>query len=178
MLHHFYGLFKLYTPKECDEIFEFAKNNVTEFYSDKHGEKKNVDTFLCETDVIRSKLRLFFQSVTQINEEYFGFKLYDHGPFTLNFNEYLIGKEYPYHLDRSALGSSNDIKLTAILNLSTQPFSGGEFDFFLGKDLNVEFINEPGTLLVFPSFYYHRVRPVTSGVRRTMSGWFYGDNWK
>jgi PKHD-type hydroxylase len=34
-----------------------------------------------------------------------------------------------------------------------------------------------GTVLVFPSFLYHRVTPVTSGMRRSLVAWYLGPPW-
>jgi PKHD-type hydroxylase len=71
-----------------------------------------------------------------------------------------------------------DIKFTSILNLSTKPYTGGELTLFLGNEVLVDMLNTPGSLIVFPSFYYHKVSKVTSGERCTLSSWWYGPNWK
>ena len=34
-----------------------------------------------------------------------------------------------------------------------------------------------GTLLVFPSFVWHRVNKVTSGIRKVLVGWTLGNQW-
>jgi len=69
---------------------------------------------------------------------------------------------------------ASDFKLTAILNISEEPFKGGEFDLFVNGEMNIPSIDKPGSLLVFPTFTMHRVRPVTQGVRKTASMWLSG----
>ena len=36
---------------------------------------------------------------------------------------------------------------------------------------------KPGTMLVFPSFIWHRVKPVTKGTRKVLVGWVLGNQW-
>ena len=50
---------------------------------------------------------------------------------------------------------------------------GGEFEFF---DNNTNLIKEKmGTVIVFPSYMVHRVRPVTKGTRYSLVSWFCGE---
>jgi PKHD-type hydroxylase len=113
------------------------------------------------------------------NEDVFGYDLFAKNPSRFNINKYKDNEnEYPYHIDGKDLGSASDIKLTAILNLSQDKYTGGEFQMFLGDHHTVKKINNPGDLLIFPSNIYHRVLPVTSGERITLSMWFSGPQFK
>ena len=117
-----------------------------------------------------------------VNREAFGFNI---DPF-LNNNNFIINiydaknqGEYEMHTDAESFDRNYTIKLTLLLNLSEQKYEGGEFSLFDNSKLQVvkEF-NEPGTLLMFPSYVPHKVSPVTKGQR--ISGTFFitGPWWK
>jgi PKHD-type hydroxylase len=178
MLYAWYLYKDFYTKDECAEILAHAQRHKSNTYSDLPAPGKKVDTFLVSTDQIKGHIARYFNAVDMANEDYFGFDI-PKIPQSISFNIYEnANNEYPYHRDGSAPGICSDIKLTAILNLSQEPYVGGEFDMFLGCDETLHDFDSPGSLLVFPSFFYHRVRPVTSGRRITMSAWFKGPMFK
>lgn len=71
-------------------------------------------------------------------------------------------------------------KLSVTVQLSEpDTYTGGEFEIdpeYGILDQNV--IKQRGTVLVFPSFLRHRVKPVTSGVRRSLVAWIEGPKFK
>ena len=72
-------------------------------------------------------------------------------------------------------------KLTAIVQLSDPAdYEGGDFELDLQADQrpHCERLKKRGTLLVFPSFVYHRVTPVTKGVRHALVAWMAGAPWR
>ena len=75
-------------------------------------------------------------------------------------------------------------KLTMTVSLSDQKeYSGGnlEFDFRAiskNKPQACKEINSKGSLVVFPSFVWHRVTPVTRGTRYSLVSWHTGDPFK
>jgi hypothetical protein len=178
MLHDCYYYKNFYTKKECQDILTFAENNVSEWYKDRPCSGKNLNVFLVDTEIIEHKLKKFFKTVKQTNYEIYGFELYDK-PFSINFNVYENDKnDYHFHVDQADPGMASDIKLTAVLNLSPESYNGGKFSMFLKEEKVLNEIDETGSLIIFPSFYFHKVSPVTQGKRITMSAWFYGPNWK
>ena len=76
-------------------------------------------------------------------------------------------------------------KLTAVTLLSDD-FSGGEFELAYqthgdNNDTKIEVLSVDlslGDMLVFPSFVWHRVKPVTSGIRHSMQLWCLGPPFK
>ena len=44
--------------------------------------------------------------------------------------------------------------------------------------LKVKELQEKGSLVVFPSFVWHRVTPVTKGIRYSVPAWHLGSPWK
>jgi predicted 2-oxoglutarate/Fe(II)-dependent dioxygenase YbiX len=177
MRYMWYTNHRVYSPSECEEILNACISNKSDYYYDRGTDQKKVNTSLVETKTVEHLLQRFFDNVEQSNEEYFGFKLFNR-PRTINLNIYENdNNEYPYHNDAMAFGSSCDVKLTAILNLSPESYTGGELEIFDGKDSPIADINQQGNMIVFPSSLYHRVKPVT-GKRISLSAWFVGPNWR
>jgi PKHD-type hydroxylase len=64
-------------------------------------------------------------------------------------------------------------KLTIIIQLSpADEYEGGRLQVF-GTEVE-DLPSEMGTIVAFPSFLYHRVTPVTLGVRRALVAWIAG----
>jgi len=84
---------------------------------------------------------------------------------------------YDWHMD--VLKNPNPTatrKLTAVLQL-TDPdaYTGGELEMRMPFTEQVVAVPKGrGTIVVFPSFLYHRVTPVTRGSRSTAVAWFVG----
>jgi PKHD-type hydroxylase len=72
-----------------------------------------------------------------------------------------------------------DRKLSFILQLSDPAdYEGGEFEFFGGIQAPGELFKPRGSVLVFPSFFTHRVLPVTSGERNSLVSWVEGPKFR
>lgn len=166
----------LYSYGECAEILEIAEQNISTNISDQGAFFKKLQCYPVESKVMGDLLDLFFETVEHTNEDFYGFDI--KRPRGFNLNYYRNNDEYAYHLDKQPPGYKSDIKITAVLNISLEPFQGGEFEFFTGKDERVHNIDLTGSLLIFPSYLYHRVKPVTSGTRISLSTWYTGPNWK
>ena len=61
-----------------------------------------------------------------------------------------------------------DFKLTILLNISVKPYEGGDLEIFHHEIIKVENF-KPGTLVMFPSLYNHRVTPIINGERRSLT---------
>jgi PKHD-type hydroxylase len=70
-----------------------------------------------------------------------------------------------------------DRKLSIVVQLSSpDDYEGGEFEFFdLAQPVDFK---KRGSVLVFPSFFLHRVLPVTSGTRYSLVSWIEGPKWR
>lgn len=179
ILYDFYTLPNLYDKYECQEIIKICENNSSNILRDAPAPDKKVDTHITDIDCFGDILKKYFRYAHEINRNFFGFDLYSEPPLGINYNVYSGGKnEYPYHRDCNTPGSASDSKLTAILNVSTESYDGGQFHLFFGNDKLIEEINQPGTLLVFPSYIFHKVTPVTKGCRKTISTWLQGPAFK
>ena len=98
----------------------------------------------------------------------------------MNHNTYSSKNKgcYNYHADGSPYEKEYTLKLTVLLNLSTEKYKGGDFYIWDGEDVRIKQFNKPGALLVFPSYFPHKVTPVTEGKRTTLVLWKKGPWWR
>ena len=109
------------------------------------------------------------------NREVFGYDInWDFHLDGLSYNVYEINDEYTWHIDFTQ-EKLYDIKLTCLLNLSEEPYEGGEF-YIINSNEKIEFTSGMG--LVLNSLIGHKVTPVTKGERRTLTYWGLGPSWK
>jgi PKHD-type hydroxylase len=81
------------------------------------------------------------------------------------------GSHYKLHTDFGK-NQMAQRKLSAVLLLSdTSEYEGGELEIY---DAGVTKYDR-GTLVVFPAFQVHGVRPVTAGVRKSLVSWVSGE---
>jgi len=118
------------------------------------------------------------------------YTVYNHRP-----DSPVTGDHYTWHTDSSDMNQSDHgiRKLSSTVQLShPDDYEGGHFQYInyqgvfdkLGRNTNIDagnYINTVpfsaksiGTLIVFPSFVYHQVTPVTKGTRISLVSWFHG----
>ena len=68
------------------------------------------------------------------------------------------------------------LKFRPGINREVTSFSneGGYFEFFGKEKVN----SKRGTVIVFPSYKLHRVKPVTEGTRYSLVTWFCGESFR
>lgn len=99
----------------------------------------------------------------------------------MQITRYKTNGHYDFHFDGNGFTAYNmpnnkflhrktrKLSMTIVLN---EDYEGGEFEFFDDKRLIKE---KTGTVIVFPSYIVHRVRPVTKGIRYSLVVWFCGE---
>ena len=111
------------------------------------------------------------------NQFSFGFNLFQSTNIDLwNINTYdsKNDAEYDFHTDATK-DHVSDIKLTGIVNISDEPYEGGEFiAYYDGKFAEIPEIKNPGSSILLRHGTLHKVKPVTKGIRKTLSYWLYG----
>ena len=111
-----------------------------------------------------------------VNREMWGYDIYwDFHLDTLNYNVYGVGGEYGWHIDANDQETPIDAKLTCLLNLSEEPYEGGDFCVVNHKE-KIKF--DSGDALVITSLIAHKVTPVTKGERKTLTYWANGPSWR
>ena len=107
------------------------------------------------------------------------------------FTKYKLNQYYDWHCDSQdapckdktkphLYGKIRKLSVTCQLNDESE-YSGGELEFdtrsYMPHDKKIiqcKNISSKGTIIVFPSFVWHRVKPVTSGTRYSLVIWNLG----
>ena len=110
-----------------------------------------------------------------LNKEHFGYDVFwDFHLENMHYNVYGTNGEYGWHVDAHKK-EKNDMKLTCLLNLSEEPYEGGEF-YLINSNEKAKFDSGDGLLL--NSLIAHKVTPVTKGKRLTLTYWAIGPSWR
>ncbi|MDX2083157.1 MAG: 2OG-Fe(II) oxygenase [Rickettsiales bacterium] len=124
-------------------------------------------------------------AIEDMNQKFFNFELYGYESF--QYSEYYgdnLGK-YDFHMDifmndeSAKLSLTRKLSLVLLLSEPEVDFEGGEFQIKLGAEAKSETITmKKGTLIAFPSFIIHRVKPVLKGTRKSIAIWVEGPKFK
>jgi hypothetical protein len=117
------------------------------------------------------------QIVKNLNDEVWGFDIND-----LDYVSYIkyYGSdkgEIGWHMDVGRSGKMNFTKnkITCIVQLSDpEDYKGGELQLF-GIDGITKIPKAKGNTVIFPSYFMHRVTPVTKGLREVITAIFRGN---
>ena len=102
----------------------------------------------------------------------------------LQYGEYKSGGEYGWHKDVHlhpySDGKIRKISFSVFLN---NDYTGGEFDLEVyGPNEKTRYIrvdkNRKANCIIFHSDMWHRVRPVKSGIRKSLVGWLIGPQFR
>ena len=106
--------------------------------------------------------------------------------------KYSKGQYYHWHQDAfrepykenasssSYIGKTRKLSSVVVLNNATE-YKGGRLQFATQNNFNKpkiiesEYMLNKGSLIVFPSFIWHRVTPVTKGTRFSLTNWHLGN---
>lgn len=151
--------------------------------------RRSVVRWLPKNDSKLSELvSLIRNCFDEANARAFGFDLTTF--YELQFTEYHATdkQHYDWHTDCDLVNSTDVTtrKLSMVIQLSDpSDYEGGEFSLgapAVDKDHNSpikqELFKPQGSLLIFPSFIYHRVTPVTQGTRYSLVSWCRGPTFR
>jgi PKHD-type hydroxylase len=102
----------------------------------------------------------------------------------LQYTEYSPSDEYGWHTDQAEAPYPDmrvrKVSFSVFLN---DDFEGGQFDLEVyGPNVEQRALTfeklKPGTALFFQSHLWHRVRPITSGLRKSLVGWVLGTRFR
>jgi len=118
----------------------------------------------------------FWKFMHSVNHDWFNFNVTYLPP--LQFTEYTEDEksEYKTHQDIFWLNPSpRHRKLTVILQLSDPAdYDGGDLVLQAEEKPPAHALRQQGTMIIFPSFVYHALTPVTRGTRHSLVAWFEG----
>jgi PKHD-type hydroxylase len=183
-------------PDVCDQIVTDCKQNILKKASILSANKKGRDDpeirktsvdFITDKDNKINELAWHF--LREANKIQFNYELTYFQP--IQFAEYKDGGFYGYHQDASGIDPDNETRKLSLTLVLSDPnkFEGGELQFYnggrpmedMGEITGEQVINDirsQGTVVVFDSRDYHRVTPVTKGVRHSIVCWTVGPNFK
>jgi PKHD-type hydroxylase len=163
---------------DCDELVlacsQFPLSPPTTVGEDRYPDRRQSDT---RKVGLNGKTQWLFDFLATIAHEatqnVFGLDLaaINRAP---QYVEYRPGwGHFDWHNDYSHGVMNAPRKLTIIVQLSDESeYEGGKLQIF-GPEIE-ELPTARGTVLLFPSILYHRVTPVTKGVRRALVAWIAG----
>jgi PKHD-type hydroxylase len=168
----------LFNKKNIKEINNFIDKNFECFEDEKlHATTDNKKIkFATVKQITWNKIKHFFNDIeqytTSVNQMNFGYNIYpinDVDTCNLNIYSHKDSGQYDWHTDESD-NAVHDLKLTVLINLSVEQYSGGDFKIFnRGREYEVKELNTPGNVVIFKSFLNHKVSPVLTGERRTLA---------
>jgi len=169
---------KLFTVEECKKIIEIAKNKglIEGETSGKLDIRSSKITWLYSDDNLHWVYEKITGIVLNLNERFFQFDL--HGLNEgLQFTNYKAPSDkYEKHIDRQLNHVIRKLSLSIQLT-DPNEYKGGELILYEdGK--GTEMKKEQGTLVLFPSYILHEVKPVIKGERNSLVAWVTGKQFK
>ena len=178
---------KAINPKTCQEIIKAASTKVqrpgTTYLPLKHGRKSTIAWI---TDPkIYNLLNPFIHRANKNAGWNFQWDWNEPSQFTV----YNKGDYYGWHIDTKPPKPSpnknfnNKIRKLSLTLQLTDPsqYEGGNFQFkWLEDDAKIKTTTvngarDLGTIIIFPSFLFHRVTPITKGTRQSLVNWSLGE---
>ena len=189
--NNYYYYSNIFSKDFCKKIIDFSLSQKEKIVTAVTGNNKNPS--LDEINKIRdSHIRWLDEpwinnQITPIVMEAnrkagwnFQFTGHELSQFTIYDNKQF----YNWHVDASPVDEKKDgnirkISVSVSLNDGTE-YEGGCFEIdnrnnFLEPNIHrLDNIRSTGSIVVFPSFLYHRVTPVTKGIRYSLVMWYSG----
>jgi len=171
--------FQCFTHEQVKEINKKIKQTLFQKQNPSNASStatKKGNFFIFQLQPLMELLHPWLYQCQQANRERYEYNIYwDFHLDNLTYNVYEIGDEYGWHIDINHGSTPIDSKLTCLLNLSEEPYEGGEFKL-TGIDEKIKFTS--GTGIILNSLIAHKVTPVTKGERITLTYWAKGPSWK
>jgi predicted 2-oxoglutarate/Fe(II)-dependent dioxygenase YbiX len=179
MNHEWWHWSEEISPAKIKKINKTINTNLVVSEDHPASAKKTSTVKFVKYGDIKPLIRENVENCYIINSREFNFNLYYlQNPDVLNYNIYDKDSEYGWHIDAQP-GHVEDIKLTVLINLSDEPYEGGEFEIWNGSGpVIVSDFSKPGDIIMFRSHFLHRVRPVKKGKRKTLSIFMVGPRWQ
>jgi len=174
----YYIVNELFNETEIDDIekslehIEFTKSETINGGKDDDYRISSVKWIPFENEWIYNRI---WEQAILANEELWGFDIIGYKD-EAQYTQYTApdGK-YDWHLDMNGDGI-NHRKISVICALKDD-YEGGGVELKTGRD--AELVNlSKGQAILFPSFYLHRVLPVTKGVRKSLVQWISGEPYR
>ena len=198
---YFYHLPRAIPSHTCEDIIKFGKSlnpkqartmSTKDMLSDEEKKQEIKDTRNSKVAWVYHDNPWLFRQLTPILEyanKSWGFNISRYE--NIQFTEYEPRGHYTWHNDaiQNPMNLKNMMrKLSMVVQLSKpEKYEGGGFRFNLrGLDSQVDDnimspppeFKQQGSIIVFPSFLWHKVEPITKGIRHSLVMWAIGEKWK
>ena len=171
-------------PKSCQDIIKLTEKmqaspaTVSDY--DRIEQIRNNSTYGLDDDKLKAVIHYW---IDVANRE-LGLNFDIQGVENIQISKYMEGEKYSWHTDM--FPNKNPVRKLTLNMVLNDDFEGGDFQFSWGSPslpykkrvITEDRLKIPGKILVFPSLYYHRVQPVTKGVRYSLTAWAYGPPFK
>ena len=164
----------LVSARECNEIIDEFKNAECEDAVIKGGGVVDMRcTSVHWVDPQHLLNRVMDSIMLEANSKYFNYSIT--GSERLQFATYGMDGKYDWHTDSLGYEKEPHRKLSTTLQLSPpEDYEGGDFEFFTGDKQEDLDLRKQGSVVVFDSRDWHRITPITKGVRHSLVMWSYG----
>jgi PKHD-type hydroxylase len=184
--YHFYHFDSYFTKKFCNQVINFGKKiNLQKGVVGNNDLNTSIrDSNVCFLNENWIKKEIYFL-IKEANDATWNYNL--SFPENIQFTEYALNQHYDWHVDTDVKKNSMDKirKLSMIVALnSSEEYEGGDvliknMNIFSKEDIfKLDILKKTGSVVVFPSFLFHKVMPIVSGVRYSLVNWIRGDNFK
>ena len=183
-----------FSPEECNFISNYFQSNHVlsrgQEYSDTHGipEQRRTNVVLMNQSDEHTEWmwQKFNNIISYYNDRHFNFDLY--GFNYLQYAKYDVGDKHEFHMDlpldgkvvnHSIFEHLRKLSVVLLLNEPGVDFEGGNFQInHFSEHFPWETNLKKGSVILFPSFLIHRVAPILSGNRQSITIWAVGPKFK
>jgi PKHD-type hydroxylase len=184
--NHFYQFDSYFSNKFCNEAIDYI--DKTKLNKGRVGNNnlniktRDSDIVFLDENWLNKEIKYL---IDEANKETWGFEIDSYEP--VQFTKYGLNQHYDWHVDSFSIKTLKDKvrKLSIIIALNdSKEYIGGDvliqnMDTFNDcKIFNCDVLKKVGSVVIFPSFIFHKVMPITSGVRYSLVNWIVGDNFK
>ena len=169
---------KAFTKEECKTIIDIAKNKglIKGTTTGKTDARLSKVSWLYSTDDLGWVFKKITDIVLNLNDRFFQFDIFGLNE-GLQFTNYKAPSDkYKKHVDRAVDSVIRKLSLSIQLT-DPKEYQGGELLLY-ENEKGIEMKKEQGTLILFPSYTLHEVKPVTKGERNSLVSWVTGKQFK
>jgi PKHD-type hydroxylase len=206
LINHYYYFTKALTPKFCNDVIQygkqqqeqlaktggFQKENLSKKELKNLKKKRNSNVVWLDDRWIYKEIHPYIHEANRLAGWNFDWDFSE----SCQFTKYKLNQYYDWHCDswETPYNTPNEIqkhgkirKLSVTCSLSdSSEYKGGELEFNFNnpehsKKRNIRQCKEilpQGSICVFPSFVWHRVKPVKKGTRYSLVLWNLGYPYK
>jgi len=165
---------KAFTKEECKTIINIAKNKglIKGTTTGKTDARLSKISWLYSADDLGWVFKKITDIVLNLNDRFFQFNIFGLNE-GLQFTNYKAPSDkYKKHVDREVDSVIRKLSLSIQLT-DPKEYQGGELLLY-ENEKGIEMKKEQGTLILFPSYTLHEVKPVTKGERNSLVSWVTG----